>query len=167
MSLSGGRPAGGTPEAGREGLPAFGPRLTTSRAEPPGSASTAAPASTSDASSGPSLSRAAPICVRFSVDVCSADRSGGDTGSPGRRSSLPQRAQNRASAGFCWPHLVQNTRDVRLLPVVPAGRADGTSAGGSVDGTAESFVIAEPFGANVSTGSCCVDLNRWGRWYGQ
>src|SRR4051812_19612885 len=109
MSLSGCRPAVVTSLSSRNRLPALGPRLTTSSAAPLGSASTAAAASPSLTSSGSSDS--AP---RLIVEVCSTGRSG-DTGSPGRTSAVPQRAQYSASGGFCCPHRVQNT-GCRLLP---------------------------------------------------
>jgi hypothetical protein len=100
MSLSGCRPAVVTSWSSRNRLPALGPRLTTSRAEPGGSASTA-PACSSPGSSPGIPSSKAP---GWKIDVAS-----GEDGYSDRDSGAPHCAQKRASSGLSWPHRVQNT----------------------------------------------------------
>src|SRR5207302_8967044 len=89
----------------RNRLPALGPRLTTSRADPAGSDSTA-PAC---ASAGDSLtSGVSPLSSPPTLGMTLVD-------SPTRswESAAPHCAQKRLPSGFWWPHRVQCT--LRLL----------------------------------------------------
>src|SRR3712207_9326734 len=101
MSLSGCRPAVVTSWSRRKRLPALGPRLTTSSAEPAGSDSTAPACASAVASvtSGWSLVSSPPTLGITLLD------------SPTRswESAEPHCAQKRLPLGFSWPHLVQCT----------------------------------------------------------
>src|SRR4051794_20228393 len=101
MSLSGCRPAVVTSWSSRKRLPAFGPRLTTSSAEPAGSDSTA------------------PACasaVDSLTSTCSPESSPPTLGmtlvdSPARSCdrAAPHCAQKRLPSGLLWPQRVQCT----------------------------------------------------------
>src|SRR3954452_22875344 len=101
MSLSGWRPAVVTSWSSRNRLPAFGPRLTTSSAEPAGRDSTA-PAWASAAASA--ISGASPVSTPPTFGITLVD-------SPTRswERADPHWAQKRLPSGFSWPHRVQCT----------------------------------------------------------
>src|SRR5580704_11612307 len=112
MSLSGWRPAVVRSLSSRNRLPAFGPRMTSSRALPGGSAP-------NDSESGNRSSASSPSSVRPRdiVEVVSPGRAGvlvaaGPAGIPapagtGADSGAPQFEQNRAPSGFGRPHRAQ------------------------------------------------------------
>src|SRR6476469_2068905 len=101
MSLSGCRPAVVTSWSSRNLLPALGPRLTTSSADPAGSDSTA-PACASAADSV--ISGWSPESSPPTLGITLVD-------SPTRswESAEPHCAQKRLPSGFSWPHRVQCT----------------------------------------------------------
>src|SRR5579885_125026 len=99
MSLSGWRPAVVTSWSSRKRLPAFGPRLTTSSAEPGVNASTAPWCASVEKSV--SVSGTEPVVVIVLVTSAPATATG---------RAAPQLAQNRLPAGFSVPQAVQNTR---------------------------------------------------------
>src|SRR6478672_1200989 len=123
MSLSGWRPAVVTSWSSRKRLPAFGPRLTTSSADPAGSDSTA-PACASAADS--LISGWSPVSSPPTLGITLVD-------SPTRswESAEPHCAQKRLPSGFSCPHRVQCT--LRLLrcggPAVGLGTGRRRPAG--------------------------------------
>jgi hypothetical protein len=89
------RPAVVVSESRRKRLPELGPRRTTSRAEPGGSASTAAwsaPESPSDFSAASPVSNPPPLIVMVDVSLPVVAGAG--------RSAAPQLLQNRASSAL-------------------------------------------------------------------
>src|SRR5689334_19415987 len=125
MSLSGWRPAVVRSLSSRKREPEFGPRRTTSSAEPGGSASTAAWSAAESALSPTSSGGASSPLIEI-VDVSAAPAGGGVT-----RSDAPQLLQKRLSSGFACPHWVQN--GIWSASRETCGGCSGTTAPPSLD----------------------------------
>src|SRR6476620_4660642 len=122
MTLSGCRPAVVTSWSSRNRLPALGPRLTTSRADPAGRDSTA-PACASAADS--TISGWSPVSSPPTLGITLVD-------SPTRSwdRADPHWAQKRLPSGFSWPHRVQCTLGLLRCEGPPRPSKGPRAAGG-------------------------------------